>query len=91
MRTGALPNLGPTTERMLREVGVETADDLREIGGAMAYRLLRYRYGPRVTRSALWALAGALEGRHWLSFSDAEKAALEAEAAAELVVEPTLR
>lgn len=88
MSLDALPNLGPTTARMLRGVGIATAAELREVGAPMAYRLLRHRYGARVSRLALWALAGALEGRHWLSYSDAEKAALDAEASAELGGEP---
>ena len=85
-RPSALKNLGPKTDAMLAAVGIETADDLRQTGAAMAYRMLRHRFGPRVNRLALWALAGALAGRHWNSFSDAEKAALDADASGDLDV-----
>ena len=71
---------------MLAAVGIETADDLRQVGAAMAYRMLRHRFGTGVNRLALWALAGALEDRHWNSFSDAERAALEADARGDLGV-----
>ncbi|PAP78733.1 hypothetical protein BSZ37_09900 [Rubrivirga marina] len=71
---------------MLAAVGIETADDLREVGAAMAYRMMRHRFGPGVNRLALWALAGALQDRHWTSFTDAEKAALDADASGDLDV-----
>ena len=86
MSVGDLRNLGPTTARMLREVGLGTAEALRAAGAPMAYRMLRHRYGRRVSRTALWALAGALDGRHWLSYSPDEKAALETAASDELTV-----
>jgi len=85
-RPSALKNLGPKTDAMLAAVGIETADDLREVGAAMAYRMLRHRFGPGVNRIALWALAGALADRHWTSFSDDEKATLEADASGALDV-----
>jgi len=86
MTLADLPNLGPTTERMLHGVGLASAEDLRSVGAPMAYLMLRHRYGTRVTRVALWALAGAIDGRHWLSFSASEKAALDEAAMEELVV-----
>ena len=72
----ALKNLGPETDRMLREVGIETAAEVRELGAPMVYRILKHRFGARINRIALYALAGAVAGRHWNSFSPDEKAAL---------------
>ena len=43
-RISSLRNLGPKTEEMLREVGIETADDLRQTGAAMAYKILQHRH-----------------------------------------------
>ena len=71
-----LRNLGPTTERMLAEVGVESETDLRELGAPISYALLRYRFGTRVNRLFLYALAGALDGRDLHSYTAKEKAAL---------------
>lgn len=71
---------------MLAAVGIETAEDLRGVGAAMAYRMLRHRFGPGVNRLALWALAGALADRHWNSFSAVEKAALDADACGDVEI-----
>ena len=87
-RPSSLPNLGPASDRMLAEVGIRTADDLRQTGAAMAYRMVTHRFGMRVNRLLLYALAGALADRHWNSFSSGEKATLDAEAAGVLDVGP---
>ena len=68
---------------MLADVGVGTAEELRRVGGPFAYRILRHRHGARVNRVFLWALAGALDGRHWTGYSAEEKAALERAASGE--------
>lgn len=83
-----MKNLGPKSRAMLREVGIETLDDLRRAGAPMAYRILAHRFGARVNVLFLWALAGALDDRHWASYSAEEKAALRAEAEGELTVGP---
>ena len=71
---------------MLAEIGITTADEVREIGAPMLYVMLKHRYGARVNRISLWALAGALQDRHWHSFSDVEKADLDAATAGDLEV-----
>jgi DNA transformation protein len=72
----SLPNLGPKTARLLAEIGVETESDLRHLGAAEAYRRLKFQFGRQVSLNALYALAGALEGRDWRSFDAREKARL---------------
>ena len=81
-----LRNLGPESDRMLAAVGIETAAEVRRLGAAMTYRILRHRFGARVNRISLYALAGALQDRHWNSFSPDEKAALTAAADGDLGV-----
>ena len=81
-----LKNLGPTSSQMLAEVGIGTAEELRRVGAPFAYQILRHRYGTRVNRLFLWALAGALDGRHWNSYSAEEKAALDAAASGDVRV-----
>lgn len=83
----SLKNLGPTSDRMLADVGIETADDLRGVGAEMAYRMVTHRH-PGATRHLLYALVGALSGRHWASFSASEKAAIQARADGDLDVRP---
>lgn len=68
LRIRDLRNLGPRTETMLAQVGIQSVATLRRIGGVEAYWRLRKA---NVTKSlnALWALVGALEpwpeGRDW--------------------------
>ena len=73
---------------MLAEIGVTTAEQVREIGAPMLYVMLKHRHGKHVNRIWLWALAGALQDRHWNSFSDDEKAALDAATEGDLEVGP---
>jgi DNA transformation protein len=85
----ALKNLGPTTARMLREAGIETPEALREVGAPLAYRILRHRFGKaRVNALYLFAMEGALQNRHWNSFTPGEKAALRDAAAGDLEAGP---
>ena len=73
-------NLGPTTARMLAEVGIDTPDDLRRAGAPMAYAILCHRFGTRINRLVLYAMAGALQDRDLNDFSPEEKAALTRDA-----------
>ncbi|HZH26972.1 MAG TPA: TfoX/Sxy family protein [Azospirillaceae bacterium] len=75
-----LPNLGRATAWRLAEVGIETEDDLRALGAAATYRRLKHAFPRDTSLNALWALAGALRGVHWLNLTPEEKAALKAEA-----------
>ena len=68
-----LRNLGPQTAAWLRVVGLHTQGDLEAVGAAMAYRMLRHHFRG-VNRLALYALFGALEDRHWNSYTPEEKA-----------------
>lgn len=76
---GQLKNIGPLTEGWLREIGICTRGELERIGAAMAYKICQHqRTG--VNRLLLYALQGALEDRHYASFTPDEKARLTAEA-----------
>ena len=70
-----LKNLGPVSARMLADVGIETAEDLREASAEMAFRMVRHRH-PSASLNLLYALVGALADRHSASFSNEEKAAV---------------
>ena len=84
-----LSNLGPTSAEMLREVGIETPEELRRAGSALAFKILQHRFGRvRVNALFLFALEGALEGRHWSSFSAEEKDRLRASVEEDLEVGP---
>lgn len=69
----ALKNLGPATARMLAEIDITTQNELRNLGSVEAYRRLKFRFGTAVTLNALYALEAALQDRHWLSLTPAER------------------
>ena len=59
-----LLNLGPTSAGWLRDVGIETYDDLERLGSVQAFLLVD---GSRegVSLNLLWALEGALRDVRW--------------------------
>ena len=81
---GSMRNLGPRAVELFAGVGVTTAEQVRELGAPLAFRLLVHRWG-RLADHPLWlyAIAAAIEDRDIHSFSPQEKAALQAEAAEE--------
>lgn len=71
----ALANLGPASATALGRCGIATAGDLGRVGAVEAYRRWRAEAAPaRVSRTALWALIGALDGRPFTALTAAEKA-----------------
>ncbi|ENF8747443.1 TfoX/Sxy family DNA transformation protein [Vibrio fluvialis] len=60
-----LPNLRLATERMLKKAGIETVEDLQEKGAVEAYKAVRQSHSSDVGLELLWALEGAIEGKHW--------------------------
>ncbi|MFD2264971.1 TfoX/Sxy family DNA transformation protein [Lacibacterium aquatile] len=73
-----LPNLGMKTAKRLRIAGIADSESLLVMGAAEAYRRLKTEFPRDTSLNALWALAGAIEGRHWQSYTVDEKAALKA-------------
>jgi len=60
-----LLNLGPKSREWLEAIGVRTLADLRRVGAVPAYVALK-RIRGRVSLNMLYALAGAVDGVHWL-------------------------
>ncbi len=73
-----LRNIGPTSAGMLAEVGIETIEDLQEIGAIEAYRRLKFTFENRVSLNFLWALEAGLQGIDWRHLTDADKDRLKA-------------
>ncbi|HRE47858.1 MAG TPA: TfoX/Sxy family protein [Aggregatilineales bacterium] len=72
----SLMNIGAKTEQMLKDIGIMTADDLREIGAVNAYlRLVAMGYPKHLM--ILYALEGAVKGVNLLFLTAEEKAALQ--------------
>ena len=59
-----LPNLGPTSAGWLRDVGIESRDDLERLGAVEAFlRVDASREG--ISLNLLYALEGALQDVRW--------------------------
>ncbi len=59
-----LPNIGKTLEKQLNDVGIETAEKLKQTGSCDAWMLIRFR-DPSACLNRLCALEGAIRGIHW--------------------------
>ena len=73
-----LRNLGPTSAAWLTDVGIPTITELRRLGPALAYRLVKQRR-PDASRNLLWAMAAGLADRDWRDLTDEEKSKLLAD------------
>lgn len=65
-KTMGLKNIGPKTERWLREIGIHAYEDLHRIGSVEAYLRLQIQHPGKISRVALYALEAALWDLHWL-------------------------
>jgi DNA transformation protein len=59
-----LANLGPASLRMLNGAGIQSGQELRALGAVAAYVAVKAS-GANASLNLLWALEGALTGRHW--------------------------
>jgi DNA transformation protein len=75
-----LKNLGPVSVRQLKEVGIITEADLRQLGAVAAYRRLKHAFPRQVSLVMLYALAGALHDCHWNALPPGMKETLKAKA-----------
>lgn len=60
-----LPNLRLTTERLLRKAGIASIQELQEAGALVAFQALQKTHNDSLSLDMLWALEGALDGKHW--------------------------
>ncbi len=75
-----LRNMGPRCAEWLAQIGIHTAEDLRRVGAATAYRELVSRDIVRPHRMLLYALGGAVMDLDCLKLSRCQKRELETEA-----------
>ncbi len=80
-----LKGLGPKSERCLNEIGIKTKSDeigiktksdLESMGPIRAFLRLREESGTKPSLNFLYAMVGALEGRHWADIAKSEKGRL---------------
>ncbi len=60
-----LPNMRLATERMLKKAGIESVDMLQQRGALEAFKAVKETHASTVSIELLWALEGAIEGKHW--------------------------
>jgi DNA transformation protein len=89
MSTEKLRNIGPKGMAWLRQTGVRSLEDLREVGALAAYVRVR-RAGFKPSLNLLYALEGAILDCHWQQIPDARRTDLvtQAEAAVALLPQP---
>lgn len=73
MKLTELPNIGPVLAGNLQSVGVETPEQLREIGACDAFIRIRAQVDPTACFHQLTALAGAERGVRKTALTPEEK------------------
>ena len=71
-----LKGLGPKSEKCLNEIGIKTKNDLADIGPVKAFLKLRNECSTKPSLNFLYAMVGALEGKHWAKVARSEKSRL---------------
>lgn len=61
----SLRNIGPKSAQWLKAVGIQTAEDLSDIGAAEAYLRTKAAFPDKVSLNMLYALQGALLDLPW--------------------------
>ncbi|MGS0765374.1 TfoX/Sxy family protein [Syntrophomonas curvata] len=73
----SLPNIGRELERQLHEAGIDTVEELKQVGSREAWlRILAF--DPSACLMRLSALEGAIRGVRWHSLDPEVKAGLKA-------------
>jgi DNA transformation protein len=75
----SIKNMGPKSSVWLREIGIDTLEDLEAIGAVEAYRRLKAARPTEVTLNALWGMQAALLNIHWNMLTPEMKAELKAQ------------
>ena len=74
-----LKGIGPRCQALLNQVGIFTAEELREVGAIEAYLRIIEETEFSAHIALLYALVGAVEDRHWQEVAQTEKVRLRAE------------
>lgn len=70
-------NLGIGSAKNLAIAGINTPEELREMGVVGAYKALKFFVGSHVTLNFLWGLEGALTDMDWRDITPERKAELK--------------
>ena len=75
MHTFRMRNMGPVSRRWLAEIHIYNTADLRRVGAAAAFRMIKAQQ-PQVTLNLLWALEGAIRDKDWRQLPEPVRLAL---------------
>lgn len=73
---GQLRNIGPSSVRLLSDLDIHTAGDVRYLGIPLIMHLLRERGTPASINLA-YALHAGLRGEHWLDLDENARRSLQ--------------
>jgi DNA transformation protein len=71
-----LPNIGKVIESQLNEIGINTKEDLEEIGSREAWLAIKEN-DPSACYNRLCGIEGAIQGIRWHNLSDNDKKSLK--------------
>jgi DNA transformation protein len=69
-RLSALVNIGAHTEQLLHEVGIDTQQELQELGPIEVWRRIKHLHPEKATLTRLYVLQGALLAVPWSHLSE---------------------
>lgn len=81
MRLSDLKSLGPKSQQMLEAAGINTVDELYQLGAVAAYLKVKQQC-PRASLNLLWALESAMTGIPWQEVARLHRARLLTQVAA---------
>jgi DNA transformation protein len=74
-----IQNIGPKSQEWLNQLGIFTLQDLHNYGAVQAYMSICSFMGKKISIVLLYALQGAVDGRHWASYTQKEKQMMKAQ------------
>lgn len=75
MNLADMKNLGPASAKMLNQAGIDTPQQLDELGAVAAYLKVK-ACGVKASLNLLYAIYGALNDCHWTDIPADEKQAM---------------
>ena len=71
----SLKNIGPTIQKKLQDIGINSKDDLKRIGPVLAYQKIQSKNQGKTIPVCyyLYSLQGALDNKHWDKISQKKK------------------
>ena len=71
----SMRNIGPTIQKRLQEIGINSKADLKKVGPVLAYQMIQNKNLEKTIPICyyLYSLQGALENKHWDDISKNKK------------------